>query len=550
MLSELRVEHLGIVDEISLVVGPGLTVITGETGAGKTLLVEALELLVGARADTGLVRAGDDEARVEGRFIGEDRDGDELVLARVVPASGRSRAYANGRLVTASELADVGARLVDLHGQHEQQSLLAPASQRRALDAFAGEAADAALARYRVAREQYRNAEEALAAMGGDSRARARELDLLRFQVEEIDRAVLADPDEDVALEREEALLADATAHREALEAAFASVQGGALDALGEAYGELAPRQPFAALAERLRALQAEAADIGHELRVVSEEVVVDPARLGEIGERRRQLRELVRKYGETLGEVMAYAGEIRSRIDELTRFDERVAELEASREAASVEATAAAERLSAVRRRAAPGLAAEVTARIHELAMPAATVRIDVEAAAQTEDGADDVIFLLAANPGEPARPVARAASGGELSRAMLAVRVVLAGVRAPGDEMTLVFDEVDAGIGGEAGVAVGRALSVLAAGQQVLCVTHLAQVAAFADSQVLVAKRAAGRRTVATAEVLDGPARVGELSRMLAGASDSRHARSHAEELMVEARRVREASRAGRPF
>ncbi len=562
MLSELRVQHLGIVEEISLPLGPGMTVITGETGAGKTLLVEALELLVGGRADSGLVRAGDEAARVEGRFeatavvrVTGAGDGDadvlddgEVVLARVVPVNGRSRAYVNGRLATAGELADLGARLVDLHGQHEHQSLLEPANQRRALDAFAGAPARDALTEYRVARERYRSVEDALAAMGGDSRSRARELDLLRFQAEELERAALSDPGEDAALEAEEELLADAAAHHDALDAAVAAVQGGVLDALGDAYAKLASRRPFEALAERLRALQAEAADLGHELRVVSESVVVDPDRLAAIGERRRLLRELTRKYGETLDDVMAFAREVRSRIDDLARFDERVAELEARREQANLDATMAAERLSAVRRAAAPKFAAAVTSRLQELAMPAARLEVEVGPAAPTEDGADDVVLLLAANPGEPARPVARAASGGELARAMLAIRVVLAGARSPGDEMTLVFDEVDAGIGGEAGVAVGRALSVLAAEQQVLCVTHLAQVAAFADAQVLVAKRSAGRRTVATAQVLDAPGRVAELSRMLAGASDSAHARGHAEELIVEARRVREASRPGR--
>ena len=548
MLSELRVEHLGIVDELSLVLGAGMTVITGETGAGKTLLVEALELLVGGRADSGLVRAGDEEARVEGRFLDPTAD-DELVLARVVPATGRSRAYSNGRLAPAAELAELGARLVDLHGQHEHQSLLEPASQRRALDAYAGVAADEARAVYRDARERGREVEAALAGMGGDSRTRARELDLLRFQVEEIDRAALRDPGEDVALEAQEELLADAAAHREALDAALGAVQGGALDALGEAYSALASRRPFAALAERLHALQAEAADVGHELRVASEGVVVDPDRLAEIGERRRLLRELTRKYGETLSEVMTFADETRSRIDELTRFDERVALLEATRETAEHETRAAAERLSAVRREVAPEFAAEATVRLQELAMPAARLEIDIRPATLTDDGADEVLFLLAANPGEPPRPLARAASGGELARAMLAVRVVLAGARSPGDEMTLVFDEVDAGIGGQAGVAVGRALSVLAARQQVLCVTHLAQVAAFADAQVVVAKRTVGRRTVATAEALDAPARIAELSRMLAGARDSAHARSHAEELILEARRARDEARAGRP-
>lgn len=548
MLSELRVEHLGIVDEISLVLGPGMTVITGETGAGKTLLVEALELLVGGRADSGLVRAGDAEARVEGRFVDAAGDGDEVVVARVVPANGRSRAYVNGRLATAGELTELGRRLVDLHGQHEHQSLLEPASQRRALDAFAGAGADKALARYREARERCRRVDEALAGLGGDSRTRARELDLLRFQAEELERAGLADPDEDAALEAQEELLADAVAHREALDAAMTVVQGAGLDALGEAYAALATRRPFATLADRLRALQADVADIGHELRVAAESVVVDPDRLAEIGERRRLLRELTRKYGETLGEVMAFGAQIGARIDELTRFDERVAELESARDAADRDAVAAAAQLSKVRTEAAPRLAAAVTERLQELAMPAARIEIDVKAGAPTDDGADDVVFLLAANPGEPARPLARAASGGELARAMLAVRVVLAGARSPGDEMTLVFDEVDAGIGGEAGVAVGRALGALGAQQQVLCVTHLAQVAAFADAQVVVSKGSAGRRTVASAEMLDAPARVTELSRMLAGARDSAHARNHAEELIVEARRLRAASRAGR--
>ncbi|MBV8949651.1 MAG: DNA repair protein RecN, partial [Actinobacteria bacterium] len=548
-------QHLGIVDEITLALGPGMTVITGETGAGKTLLVEALELLVGGRADSGLVRAGDDAARVEGRFDGVDLGAldpdsvdDEVVLGRVVPASGRSRAYVNGRLATAGELAGLGARLVDLHGQHEHQSLLEPASQRRALDAFAGDAATEALAQYRAARDHGRRVDDALAALGGDSRGRARELDLLRFQAEELERAQLSDAHEDAALEAEEELLADAAAHGEALDAALAAVQGPALDALGDAYASLANRRPFDALAQRLRSLQADVSDVGHELRVAAENVVVDPARLAEIGERRRTLRELTRKYGETLADVMAFARETGARIDDLTRFDERVAELEAQRERANVELTAAAERLSAVRRTAAPRFAAEVTSRLQALAMPSARLEIELRPAALTEDGADDVVLLLAANPGEPARPLARAASGGELARAMLAVRVVLAGARSPGDEMTLVFDEVDAGIGGEAGVAVGRALSLLAARQQVLCVTHLAQVAAFADSQVVVAKRTAARRTIATAELLDPPSRIAELSRMLAGATDSVHARGHAEELIVEARRVREASRAGR--
>lgn len=547
MLSELRVEGLGIVDELTVVLGRGMTVVTGETGAGKTLLVEAVELLVGGRADGGLVRAGVDEARVEGRFVDAETDA-EVVVARVVPGSGRSRAYVNGRLATAAELAQIGARFVDLHGQHEHQSLLAPATQRRALDELAGDAAADALRAYRDARAERRRIDDALGALGGDARARAHELDLLRFQLEEIESAALDDPDEAVALEAEEDLLADAVAHQDALAFALDALDDVVLDAVGTAYARLVDRRPFTALAERLHALQGDAADVASELRVAREGIVVDPDRLAIVGERRRLLRELTRKYGDTLADVVRFGEEAARRIEELSGFDARAAELEAARAAADDAAAGAAARLSAARRAAAPRFAAAVTEHLRELAMPAAALTVDVSPATPGDDGADDVTFLLAPNPGEPARPLARAASGGELARAMLAVRVVLAGARAAGDEMTLVFDEVDAGIGGQAGVAVGRALSLLAHEQQVLCVTHLAQVAAFAEHQVVVAKSTVDGRTVASAEAVDGAARVAELSRMLAGSDASRHARGHAEELIDDARRQRDEARAGR--
>ncbi|HEX4776007.1 MAG TPA: DNA repair protein RecN, partial [Acidimicrobiia bacterium] len=295
-------------------------------------------------------------------------------------------------------------------------------------------------------------------------------------------------------------------------------------------------------------ALQGDAADVASELRVAREGIVVDPDRLAIVGERRRLLRELTRKYGDTLADVVRFGEEAARRIDELSGFDARAAELEAARAAADDAAADAAARLSAARRAAAPRFAAAVTEHLRELAMPAAALTVDVSPASPGDDGVDDVTFLLAPNPGEPARPLARAASGGELARAMLAVRVVLAGARAAGDEMTLVFDEVDAGIGGQAGVAVGRALSLLAHEQQVLCVTHLAQVAAFAEHQVVVAKSTVDGRTVASAEAVDGAARVAELSRMLAGSDASRHARGHAEELIDDARRQRDEARAGR--
>ena len=530
MLRELHVTDLGIVDDVTVLVRPGSTAITGETGAGKTLLVEAIELLLGARADTTLVRQGASEARVEGRF--ESEDGHEVVLARVLPQDGRTRAYIDGRLATVAELADVGSALVDLHGQNAHQSLLQPAVQRNALDRYAGNPALDAKAALRDAREEVRQTEVELAELGGDERARAREMDLLRFQIDEINAADLSDTAEEVALEAEEALLADAVSHREALRSAFGAIEGPALDAIGRAVSELSGRAPFADLSARLRAAQAELADLERELRLAADAVSEDPARLEQVRARRQRLRDLCRKYGETVAHVVAYADETRHRLAELEGFEARAAALEARKETTSQRANDAARTLSDARRRASGPLAEEVTAHLRELAMPAAHLEVLVEPGQLTDDGADDITFLLAPNPGEPPKPLAKAASGGELSRAMLAMRLVLS--EAP---PTLVFDEVDAGIGGEAGTAVGRLLADLGARHQVLCVTHLAQVAAFADAQVVVEKREEGGRTVASATPVEAEARVHELSRMLAGVGESTHARSHAAELLEHA-------------
>jgi DNA repair protein RecN (Recombination protein N) len=539
VLLELRVESLGIVDELTLLFSPGLTAITGETGAGKTLIVEAVELLVGGRADADRVRPGAEEARVEGRFTDPDRR-DEIVLARVVPTQGRSRAYVDGRLATVGELADIGRRLVDLHGQHTHQSLLAPSVQRDALDRYAGSDAIDALASYREARAEIRAIDEELVSLGGDARSRAREVDLLRFQVDEIARAGVLEPSEDVALEAEEALLDDAAAHRDALLTARADIEGHALDAVGRARHQVGDRVPFADLAERLRGAEAELADIAGELRAAAERVADDPARLEAVRARRTLLRELTRKYGATLEEVVAYAEESRARIERLETHEQRSVQLEQQRVAAEARAADAARSLSAARHAAAGPLAEAIGAALVDLAMPAARFEIRVEPGEPTDDGIDDVTFLVSANAGEPVQPLARVASGGELSRAMLAVRVVL--TLAP---PTLVFDEVDAGLGGEAGGAVGRRLGQLGVEHQVLCVTHLAQVAAFADSQVVVEKQEEDGRTVATAVGVTGEQRVAELSRMLAGVGDSRHARSHAAELLDAAAQTRTGGR-----
>ena len=528
MLVELHVRDLGVIADLRLVLGSGMTALTGETGAGKTLVVEAIELLVGGRADRVLVRPGADEAWVEGRFVTDDG---EHVLARAIPAgSGRSRAYVDGRMAPVSALAELGAQLVDLHGQHAHQSLLAASVQRAALDAFAS----IDHGPYVAARERIKEIDRSLDALGGDARARAREIDLLRFQLDEIDAAAIDALDEVERLAEEDERLASAEEAR----GAAASVHellagdGGVADRLGEAVAALGALSSLAGAATRLRSLQAEVADVAVELRETGEALDDDPERLAAVQARRQQLRELCRKYGDTLSDVVAFAGDTRARLEELESHEARVASLEAERVAAENDVSIAAAKIARVRRAAAPKLSAEIEQRLRELALPAARIEVAVAG----DDPADDVTLLFAANKGEPLAPLTKVASGGELARTMLAARLVLTA-----GPPTLVFDEVDAGIGGSAAVAVGKSLAALASSHQVFVVTHLPQVAAYADAHIAVTKSETKGRTIASAAVLDDAARVVELSRMLSGQPASATARDHAEELLSTAARDR---------
>jgi DNA repair protein RecN (Recombination protein N) len=525
MLVELRVTNLGVIEDLALRLGPGMTAITGETGAGKTLVVEALELLMGGRADPALVRAGTAGAVVEGRFATGD---EETVLAREIPADGRSRAYVDGRMATAAALAEVGRGLVDLHGQHAHQSLLHLEAQRAALDRFAG----VDTAELEEARQAVRELDERIAALGGDERMLARERDLLTFQLGELEPAGLSDPDEDSRLREEEALLAGAEALREAAAGALedAGGEGGARDRLAGIAARLAPHEPLADLAARIESAVTELEDVAQELRQRAERFEDDPARLQAVQERRRLLAELRRKYGATLAEVISFRDEARARLADLEAGDSRRAELAGQREAALAVLRRVEVGIGDARRRAAPELAARIEAHLRRLALP----RARLEVAVPSEGLGDAVELRFGANAGEPALPLGKVASGGELARVMLAIRLVLS--EAP---PTLVFDEVDAGIGGEAALSVGRALAELGRRRQVLVVTHLAQVAAFATDQIAVEKRESAQRTLTGARQVTGEERLAELSRMLSGQPESEAARRHAEELLQVAAR-----------
>ena len=523
VLTDLVVRNMVLIDELALGFGEGMTVLTGETGAGKTLLTQAVALLAGGRAHPGLVRGGASEAEVEGRFV--DEDGTELVVRRVVPADGRARAYLDGRLAAVRSLQEVVGGRVDICGQHNHQALLRPAVRRGALDRFAG----ADTAPLVDARRRCAELEERLAALGGDERARARELDVLAHQVTSLDAAGLDDPDEDEHLEATERLLTAAGAVREAAAGAayLLGADGPGGEALGEALGHLDVHEPLAEPAGRLRGLTEEVTDVAAELRSLSERVREDPARLVEVAERRALLTDLRRRYGATLADVMAYRDEAHRRLEELQDAEGVAARLGVELEAARAAERAQATRLGDQRRRAAPALAEAVTTALRELAMPSARLRLLVG-----EDPGDDIDYLLAVNSGTVPAALAQVASGGELSRAMLALHVVL--MAAP---PTVLLDEVDAGIGGEAGTAVGRALARLASTRQTLVVTHLPQVAAYADAHVSLQKVDDGTAARVTAHLLDDAGRLVELARMLSGSPHSGSAREHAGELLARA-------------
>ncbi|MGO9855680.1 MAG: DNA repair protein RecN [Acidimicrobiales bacterium] len=527
MLTDLHVRDLGVIEDLALEFGPGMTALTGETGAGKTLVVEALQLLLGGRANPGMVRAGASEALVEARFVVTEGDGErEVVVARSVPAEGRSRAWVDGRMAPLGALGEVAAELVEIHGQHEHRALVTAAAQRDVLDAFAG----TDLGLVRALRGHVRALEDSLAALGGDEQQRAREADVLRYQVDEIAAAHLEDPEEEQALRLEEERLADATAYRDAALGALELLdptgdEAGALDVLGRAAGALSGREAFDEYRQRLAAAAVELSDVARSLRDEVEGWEDDPGRLAEVQERRRRLAELRRKYGEDLKAVMVYAREGGARLAALADAEGEAARLQAEHDRRRGELARAEAAVRATRARAAQAFGRRVGEHLDALAMAGA--RLEVRVA--TGGTGEPVEVALGANVGEPVQPLARAASGGELARAMLAIRLV--GLGGP---LTMVFDEVDAGVGGGAALALGEALHEVARDRQVLVVTHLAQVASRADAQISVVKRASRGRTVTTAGTVRGEDRVRELSRMLSGHPDSDAARAHARELL----------------
>lgn len=528
MLVELAIENLGVIERVNLSFGNGFTALTGETGAGKTMLVEAINLIVGARADANVVRSGADEARVEARFV-RQVDGAEIetILTRVVAKEGRSRAYVDGRMATVTQLSEIGEELVDIHGQHAHQRLLGAAAQRDALDRFAG----VDLTALRKAREAVTQIDASLAALGGDEKTRAREIDLLQFQVGEILGAAIGSPDEETDLGREEDLLADATRYRETLWAVaeFLGGDNGAGDAVGRAARAVAPFDGLGGIRDRLASLTAEIDDLLAEVRTAAERSEEQPERLEAVRQRRQMLRDLMRKYGDSLADVISFGQEASGRLDELTSYSERVVSLNSERGKALAVLRAEQVKVGTLRRARAAALGAAVQKHLRSLALPHAEVLVSV-GDENSDPAGDAVTFLLAANPGSEPLPLTKVASGGELARTMLAIRLVL--TDEPG---TMVFDEVDAGIGGAAAVAVATALRELGRDHQVFAVTHLPQVAASAHHHVMVSKTVVKGKTFGSAVPLGDEEREAEVARMLSGGVADGSALTHAQDLIA---------------
>ncbi len=591
MLEEVRISGLGVIDDAVLELSPGFNVVTGETGAGKTMVVSGLGLLFGGRADPARVRPGAERASVEGRLRidpdGEvatqvnnsggdlDDDGGTLVLQRSVSAEGRSRAFAGGRSVPVSLLTYLADDLVAVHGQADQQQLLKPGRQRAALDRFAGAGLGRLLGDYQRVYQRHLKVRVELDELSSRARERAREADDLRHGLEEITRVGPVDGEDlDLYAEAERLTNADtlhsaATTAHEALIGDPSSGRYEASDALAllgsarQALEAAAPHdQALGTLATRLAEAAYLLADVAAELASYADSIEADPGRLALVQDRRAELTRLIRLYGSApvpqaspqnptthtvpdepdLAGVLGWAKGAAVRLAELDSDDDKIASLEAAEADLAGQVRDLGRELTAMRREAARTFEAAVTAELTALAMPHARLTCVVSPLKEYGPyGADDVEIRLAAHQGAPPLPLHKGASGGELSRVMLGIEVVFAGA----DPVpTFVFDEVDAGVGGKAAVEVGRRLARLAQNAQVIVVTHLPQVAAFADTHLMVEKASDGSVISSGVTRLDDPGRVKELSRMLAGLEDSEFGRAHASELLAAAAAERAAS------
>lgn len=554
MLRTLAIRNLAIIDELDIGFGPGLNVLSGETGAGKSIIIGALELVLGGRAGPDLVRAGSSRASVDAVFdlggaesvrlvleqMGYDAPDGDLLLSRELQDNGKSVARICGRPATVTALREIGEWLVDLHGQHEHQSLLVVRRHGEMLDDYAGEEVRRLVATVAQEWRRVRDLEAELNSLESDARARLRQIDLYRFQVEEI-RAAGLRPQEETELAEEVARLRNVERLREGVGAALQWLDGSAasaLDALAYAKRELESAASldvslFSA-SEAVASARFEIEEVARALSRYLDGLEADPARLNAAEERLARLSDLKRKYGSTVEEVLAYGEHAASELERLENAEQNADELRNELQRVQDAYAQHAAELSRRRQETALRFQASVAEHLAELALDRSRFEVSISAGEPGPRGTDVVEFLFAANAGEPLRPLARIASGGEISRVMLAIKSA-ASSRSP--LPTMVFDEIDAGIGGRTADAIARKMRMLADSAQILCITHLAPIAAAADHHCALAKVELRGRTVVRVTELDGDARVEELARMLAGSKVTDAVRQHVRDLLRQA-------------
>ncbi len=554
MLQELDIQGYAVVDRLRVAFRPGLNLLTGETGSGKSIVVDSLALLFGSRASADVVRSGARRARVSGRFdmpleepacarltdSGIDCDGSELIVERQVLAGGKSRAYINGSPATLGLLRDLAPFLGDIHGQHEQQTLLSPPQQLGLLDAFAGNGRKTAA--LRAVHARWRSAGAALERLEGGEQVRLQRIDLLKYQIREIRDAGVVEG-EDVELGRDRDRLANAERLRDSGFSAYDALYDSAASASSQIKSAASSLTSVAAFDERLERFadsledaRSIVDDVAFDVRAYLESVEANPERQEEVEARLALLEKLKRKYGPSLGQVLDYAASSEKELAALDRTDLEIERLQRELDAAATDYTKRSSQLSRSRKRAAEDLSVRTESELRELALGGAKFSIEFK---QTRlwgaSGVDRVALVFSANPGQPPAPIGQVASGGELSRVALALKTCLEGrATDSSDRRTLVFDEIDTGVGGGVAEAIGRRLKQLSARSQILCVTHLPQIARFADAHFHVAKSDEAGRTAATVAELTEAQRVEELARMLSGAEVTPAAMENAKQLL----------------
>jgi DNA repair protein RecN (Recombination protein N) len=578
MLHELNIENYAVVETLRVRFHGGLNLLTGETGSGKSILVDAVSLLLGARAPGDVIRANSGRARVSGVFeveetpalrslleaSGLELEQHELIIERELLENGKSRAYVNGRVVTLSLLRDLAPELADIHGQHEQQSLFSVRTQLEMLDAFAGTTEQAA--QVETLYRQWRECERRISELRGDEQERQRLLDLYRFQYQEVDQAQL-EPGEVERLEQDRRALGNLERVQQTGTQAYdqlyddSSSVSAQLTSARRALEDLAQYDAkFAPLAEALESARASVEDAAFEIRSYLDRLEADPERLNEIESRLALIEKLQRKYGRTVEEVISYGRQAAERLEELESSDATLVKVEREQQQLAGQFLEAAQELSDKRRQAAAALETQVEKELGSLAMERARFRVAFEPvdpgpAGWSAHGIDRVVFMVSANPGQPPRPLAQVASGGELSRITLALKASLVPgepkggakrSKSPKSPRTLVFDEIDTGVGGRVAEAIGRRLKKLSAGHQVLCVTHLSQIAGFADAHYFVDKTERNGLTFASIAELSDDERVQELARMLSGEHITGAALEHARQLLQSTRKPGGAKKA----